>query len=179
MKAESTLRSHFNIMTLSIAIFCIISVWPCVGQELDSTVQKAYELRIQGKVDDAQALLEKTILQDSNNAAAHYELARIQLHRALGKGGRNLIDMIGNAQETIEKALELNPNSVIYLHFAGHVYFMQAYYALMTGNKSNEQLAKSIGAFKSALQLKPDYHQAALCLVELYSQFPTEAGGDS
>ncbi len=178
MNTKCILRRHFIIMTLSIAVSFMTFVCPCIGQELDTTVQKAYELRMQGKVNDAKALLEKAIIQDSNNAAAHYELARIQLHRALGQGGRNLIDMIGNAQETIEKALELSPNSVMYLHFAGHVYFMQAYYSLMTGNKSNQQLAKSIGAFKSALQLIPDYYQVMLYLIELNSQFPEEAGGN-
>ena len=179
MKAESTLKRHFNIMTLSIAIFCIISVWPCVGQELDSTVQKAYKLRMQGKVDDAKALLEKAILQDSNNAAAHYELARIQIYRALGIGTRETIfDIIGDGQNHIDKAVELNPKNVIYTTFAGHVGFLQAYFSLMTGELSKEKLTRAVEAYESALKLKSDYYQVMLYLIELYSQFPEEAGGD-
>ena len=166
-------------MSLSTIVSCLVFVWPCNGQELDKTVQKAYELRMQGKIDEAKTLLEQAISKNPNNATAHYELSRIQLHMALGKGGREtLIDMIGDAQENIDKAVELDSENVIPTFFAGHVYYIQAYYSLMTGGQPKEKLAKAIGAFESALKLKPDYYQAMLYLVELYSQFPEEAGGD-
>lgn len=97
MKTKTTFKSHFIIMSLSVAVSCMSFVfWSCTGQESDNTVQKAYELRMQGKVDEAKTLLEEAISKNPTNAAAHYELARIQLHRALGKGRREtLVDMIG------------------------------------------------------------------------------------
>jgi len=152
---------------------------PCIGQELDTTVQKAYNLRMQGKVDDAKAVLEQVILQNPNNAAAHYEFARIQVYRALGIESREtLFDMISDAKNHIDKAVVLNPKDVMYNYFSGYVGFLQAYFSLMTGDQPKEKLVEAIRAFESALKLKPDYYQVMLFLIELYSQFPAEAGGD-
>lgn len=160
-------------------VFACITSGPYFGQELDTTVQKAYDLRMQGKGDDAKAILEQAVLQNPNNAAAYYELARIQIHRALGMGTREtLFDMIGEAKNLIDKAVELNPNDVICTTFSGHVGFLQAYYSLMTGEQSKEKLAIAVESYESALKLKPDYYQVMLYLIELYSQFPEEAGGD-
>jgi len=180
MKTKTTFKRHFIIMSLSIAVSCMSFVfWSCTGQKSDNTVLQAYELRMQGKVDKAKTLLKEAISKNPTNAAAHYELARIQLHKAFGKGRREtLVDMIGDAQDLIDKAVEFNPKNVIYTFFAGHVGYFQAYVSLMTGDQPKEKLARAIGAFESALKLKPDYHQAMLYLVELYSQFPEEAGGD-
>jgi len=160
-------------------VFACITSGPYFGQELDTTVQKAYDLRMQGKVDTAKAILEQAVLQNPNNEAAYYELARIQIHRALGMGTREtLFDMIGEAKNIIDKAVELNPKDVIYTTFSGHVGFLQAYFSLMTGEQSKEKLAIAVESYESALKLKPDYYQVMLYLIELYSQFPEEAGGD-
>ena len=147
------------------------------AKELDAAM-KAFNLRMAGKVDQAKEFLEKSLAENPKDADAHYELARIQLHRALGQGGRNIVDMIGDAQDTIDKAVELNPKNVTYTLYAGHVDYFLAYYSLMTGGQPKEKLARAIDSFESALRLKPDYHQARLYLVELYSEFPEEAGGD-
>ncbi|RPI71994.1 MAG: hypothetical protein EHM47_09115 [Ignavibacteriales bacterium] len=154
---------------------------PYTGQELDSTAQKAYDLRMQGKVDDAKTVLEQAILQNPNNAATHYEFARVQLHRALGIGVGSrevLFDMISDAKNHIDKAVELNPKNIRYNFFSGYVGFLQAYFSLMTGDQPKEKLLEAIGAFESALKLQPDYYLVMLYLIELYSQFPEEAGGD-
>jgi len=149
-------------------------------EKVEDVAMDAYNLRMQGKVDEAKTLLEQDISRNPNNAAAHYELARIQLHMALGWGERegSGVDMIGDAQETIHKAVELDPKNVIYTFFAGHVDCMLAYISLKAGGQNKEKLARAIGAFESALKLKPDYHQAMLYIVELYGQYPEEAGGD-
>ena len=179
MYTKCILKKQFIIMSLGIAVSFMTFVCPCIGQELDTTVQKAYELRMQGKVDDAKALLEKAILQDSNNAATHYELARIQLYRALGIGTReSLVDMIGDSKNQIDKAVELSPKSIIFNFFAGYVGYLQAYFSLMTGEQGKEKLVRAVGDFESTLKLKPDYYQVMLYLIELNSQFPEEAGGD-
>ena len=133
----------------------------------------AYNLRMQGKADQAKTLLDQAISNNPNSAAAHYELARILLLRALGGNAK-----ISDAQAPADRAVALDPQNVIYTFYAGHVGYFQAYVSLMTGGQPKADLAKAIGAFESALTLKPDYHQAGLCLVELYSQFPEEAGGD-
>jgi len=139
----------------------------------------AYNLRMQGKADEAKTLLEEAIAQDPNNAAAHYELARTQWHMALGNP-KNLEGDFGDALQSIEKAVENDPGNVIYPFFEGHVASMLAYISAMTEDQpgTKENLARACGAFESALKLKPDYPQAMLYLVELYSTYPEDEGGD-
>ncbi len=151
----------------------------CVSQELDNTVQKAYELRMNGQADSAKALLEQAISQDSTNAIAHYELARTLHHMALGNPG-TLADRMEEAWQAIEKSMEHDPDNVIYAFFAGNASFMQAYGSLMWNRPDvKEKVAKACGVYESALMLKPDYHEAMLHLVEIYSWIPNDKGGDS
>lgn len=138
-----------------------------------NVAMEAYNLRMQGKVDQATTLLEQAISNNPTNAAAHYELARIQLLRALSGKGE-----ISDARQPADKAAELDPKNVSYAFYAGHVGFFQAYFASMTGGQPKEHFARATGAFESALTLEPDYHNARLCLIELYSQAPEETGGD-
>ena len=179
MKTDKISNRFFVLVSAIIGICCITFALPCHAGDADKTALKAYELRIQGKIDEAKRLLDQAISENPDNACAHYELARIQFHVALGTGNiGETMSMIGNAQKSIDKATALEPQKSIYHLFAGHVYYIQAYYGLMTGNKSKEQLAKVVGAYKTVLSIRPDYPQAALYLVELYSQFPEDAGGN-
>lgn len=132
----------------------------------------AYKLRMQGKVDDAKALLEQAIQENPHNAAAHYELARIKVHMALGNPEK-LVERIEDAHKSIVKAIENDPNNVIYPFFEGHIALMQNYMS-----QTKENAARLCGAFESALKLKPDYRQAILYLVEIYATLPEDNGGD-
>ena len=180
MKANRIFNRFIVSVPAIIIICCITFASPCQGGDVDKTAVKAYELRMQGKVDEAKRLLDQAISENPDNACAHYELARIQLHVALGTGNvAEMISMISNAQKSIDKATALEPQNIIYHLFAGHVYYLQAYYGLMTGNKSKEQFDKVIGAYETVLNIRPDYPQVALYLVELHSQFPEDAGGNA
>jgi tetratricopeptide (TPR) repeat protein len=131
----------------------------------------AYKLRMQGKVDDAKALLEQGIQANPHNAAAHYELARTKFYMATHPQQGE--DRIGEAQRSIAKAIENDPNNVIYPFFEGHIALMQYYMS-----QTKENAAKLCGAFEAALKLKPDYRQAMLYLVEIYGTLPEDQGGD-
>ncbi len=161
------------IVLLSMVCVTAFSYGEKPSVNYQNAAMEAYNLRMQGKVDQAKTLLEQAISKNPDNAAAHYELARIQLLRALGANGK-----ISDAQDPADKAVELDPKNVSYAFYAGHVSYFQAYFALMTGGQPKEHLARATGAFESALRLKPDYHQARLCLIELYSQFSEDSGGD-
>ena len=180
MNSKNAFKGSKSLITAILVICCIIFVWPSLEGEVVKTALEAYELRMQGKVDEAKSLLEDAIAENPNNADAHYELARVQLHMALGSfgGGGDLNSMIDDAQKSIEKAVEFDAQNARNTFFAGHIYFFQTYLSFMMGTEPNEKLAKATGAFETALKLKPEYHQAALYLVELYSQFPEESGGD-
>ena len=161
---------------VGLCVAAMLGLCVMAGAAKGETVSKnaaadAYKLRMQGKVDDARALLEKAIQENPKNAAAHYELARTKFYMATHPQQGE--DRIGEAQQSIEKAIENDPNNVIYPFFEGHIALFRAY---MSPGKEN--VAKLCGAFEAALKLKPDYHQAMLYLVEIYGTLPEEDGGD-
>ena len=150
-----------------------------VGSELDKAVLKAYDLRINGKADEAKELLEQIIAEDSTNAGAYYELARTKHHMGLGNP-RHLLSGLEDIQQTMEKAVENDPNNVIYAFYKGSICFTRAYVALMKEQPdASEKVAETISAYESVLIFKPDYHEAKLFLVELFAVLPSDVGGDS
>ncbi len=180
MKTNRIFNRFCGLGSAVFVICCMTFALPCHGGGVDKTAYKAYELRIQGKIDEAKRLLEQAISENPDNACAHYELARIKFHMALGAGNpEKTMSMIDNAQESIERATALEPQNEIYHLLAGHIYYLQFYYGLMTGDLSKEQFAKVIGAYETVLNIRPDYPQVALYLVELYSQIPENAGGNA
>ena len=149
------------------------------GNVSERTARKAYDLRISGKADDAKALLEDAIAESPGDAIAHYELSRILFHMGLGKG-REIFDYIERARNSIDKAVELDPENVIYRYFAGRIAFMQAYVSLQGSEETaGEKVRQLCELYESVLKLKPDYHEAQLFLVEIYGALPKNLGGDS
>jgi tetratricopeptide (TPR) repeat protein len=180
MKTKSILKRHFIIMSLSVAVACMSFVlWSCVGQELDKTVQQAYELRINGQADSAKVLLEQIIAEDSTNAAAWYELARTKHHMGLGNP-MELISGMVDIQQTVQNAVDIDPDNVIYQYYKGCIDYFNLYIGLQMGKENvSEDFAKVVESYKSVLILKPDYHEAKLFLVELFAMLPSNMGGDS
>jgi tetratricopeptide (TPR) repeat protein len=157
------------VMTLGL---CAIAKAGSEEAESKKVVMDAYKLRMEGKVDDANAILVQAIQKNPHNAAAYYELARTRLYMATGdpqKMGQDIID----AQQAIAMARVNDPNNVIYPFFDGYVALFQAY--ISQTKENNDRLS---GAFETALKLKPDYHQAMLYLVEIYATLPEDKGGD-
>ena len=154
---------------------------PAAAQkETDSTkvVMDAYKLRMQGKVDEARMLLEQAIRDNPRNAAAHYELARISVHVALGNP-RGMAEKLSAAQASMARAEEIDPGNAIYPFFDGSVALLQAYPSLMQNQPdAREKVARLCGAYELAIQLKPDYRQAMLYLVEIYGTLSEDQGGD-
>ena len=82
----------------------VVLEFPSLVSGLEDKVQDvvldAYNLRMHGKLDEARKLLERDILENSGNAKTYYELSRLKLHEALGKGGRDTLGgMIDAAQK--------------------------------------------------------------------------------
>ncbi len=101
----------------------------------------AYKLRMQGKVDDAKAILEQAIQANPHNAAAYYELARTNFYMVTHP--QQGVDRIAEAQQSIEKAIENDPNNVIYPFFEGHIALFQYYMS-----QTKENAARLCGAFE-------------------------------
>lgn len=170
------------ISTLSGALVCAVCVLSSVSCAPTTTepgaTEVAYELRMNGKLDEAKQVLEDALAQDPDYAEGHYELSRLKLHSALGNR-RQLEDLLTEAQQSIDRAIEHDSSSVVYPFFAGHVGFMRAFLSMNLGEPvAAERVAHSCDAFKAALRLKPDYREAKLHLVELYGILPAEMGGD-
>lgn len=181
MTLENISKRQFLCVSLFIA--CAVAIaslgfWSCGRPELDKTVQEAYELRMNGKADEAKALLEQYLSENPDNALANYELARTKYHMGLANL-RKLITSIEDSQQPIEQALENDPDNVIYPFFSGHLAFMSAYISLQRNQPdAKEKVAKFCSTYESVLKLKPDYHEAMLYLVEIYGILPEDMGGD-
>lgn len=174
MKTNINLIKKFNIIFLLIPSFIICS---CTGQASDEKVQLAYELRMEGKVDSAKALLEEIVNEDSTSAMAWYELARTKHHMGLGNP-RELMGSLDDIQNTIQNAVDLENSNEIYSFYYGVVSYTRAYVSLMRGNPdAEEKVNEVISAFENVLIQKPDYSEAMLYLVEILS-LPDSMGGD-
>ncbi len=172
---------QFNALVAAFTLAAIFLVLLCCGEGSapTDTAQKAFELRMSGKADDAKAFLEKAISENPQDAAAHYELARTLLHMGLGKG-LEVFDYIKRANESVEKAVEIDPENVIYRFFAAQVGFLQAYTSLQGDEAAaREGIDKLTGLCEAVLELKPDYHEVQLFLVEIHGALPGNLGADS
>ena len=180
MKTKDTLNRYFSTMSLSIVVACMSFVfWSCSGQKFDPIVEQAYELRMNGQADSAKVLLEQAIAEDSTNAAAWYEIARTKHHMGLGNP-RELISGIADIQQTVQNAIDNDPDNVIYQYYKGYIDYFNLYIGIQMGKENvSEDFMKVVESYKSVLVLKPDYHEAKLSLVELFANIQSSMGGDS
>jgi tetratricopeptide (TPR) repeat protein len=131
-----------------------------------------------GKLDEAEQLLAEMLAENPDDAAGNYELARLMIHKGLGN--REIVTLLPEAWETINRAVEKDSESVVYQLFAGRVGFMFAYMGMKQGGSEvAEKMAACCEAFEAVLRLKPDHKATRLNLVELYGSLPEEWGGDS
>jgi tetratricopeptide (TPR) repeat protein len=180
MKTKNTLNRHFIIMPLSVAVaYMSLVFWSCTRQELDKTVQQAYELRMNGQADSAKVILEQVLSADSTNAVAWYEIARTKHHMGLGNP-RALMSGMPDIQQIVQKAVDNDPDNVIYQYYKGYIDYFNLYVSLQMGKENlSEDFAKVVKSYKSVLILKPDYHEAKMFLVELFAMLQSNIGGDS
>ena len=172
------MKKLIPVKVTMMVILCLQFTGSCsiAGNNADKGVQKAYELRMNGKTDQAKALLEDIIAKDSTNAMAHYELARIKHYMFVGGGNAKIGDII----YSIDKACAIDPNNVIYAYYKAVAYFLNAFSSMQhEQEKVKGHISETCLEFEKVLKLKPDYHEAMLYLVEIYGMLPKEMGGDS
>jgi len=130
-----------------------------------------------GKIDEAKAMLEGILAKDSTNAMAHYEMARIKHYMLIGGGGTKIDDILSS----INKAVTYDPKNVTYAYYKGIAYFLNAFMAMQMGQEGEvkNRVTETCAQFENVLKLKPDYNEAMLYLVEIYGMLPREMGGDS
>jgi tetratricopeptide (TPR) repeat protein len=139
-------------------------------------ILKAYNLRINGKTDEAKAILEGIIIKDSTNAMAYYELARLNHYMLIGRADVKIDDII----EASNKAAANDPKNVIYAYYRSIAYFLNAFFSMEQGQEQGQtRIEETCKAFEKVLDLNPQYCEAMLYLVEIYGMLPKEMGGDS
>jgi len=181
MNSQNNSKRQFLWGVLVISSFVIIASFgllSCKGPEVDKTVIEANELRMNGKADEAKAMLEQVISDEPDNALAHYELARTKYHIALSVL-EELEITLEDISQSIDKAIENDPDNVIYRFFAGKIASQSAYMAAQREQPDvKEKFAKVCSICESVLKLKPDYHEAMLYVVQIYGILPEDMGGD-
>lgn len=156
----------------------------CSGVALSGDIQsgdavaKAYQLRLDGKVDEARTLLNDHIIGNPADAAGYYELARVFYY--MGPGDMEHIQStIESGEKAIQKAVELDPSNPVYRYFAARVAFFKAYMAMQSDEEhAKEYVAAICLVYEAVLEWKPDYGEPILNLIELYGGLPEELGRD-
>lgn len=171
------MKKLISMSLLVLAILAIILTDACSMKNMaDSIVREAFNIRMNGNSDKAKLILEDVLQNDSANALANYEMARLRHYMLLG-GSQVEIEAISQA---ISKAAEADPENVIYAYYKGIVSFLNAFMAMQMGDPQvKEIIPATIAQFERVLELKPDYHEARMYLVEIYGFLPHEMGGDS
>jgi tetratricopeptide (TPR) repeat protein len=165
-----------KLILLQIVITGIISSCTFAGNKPDKEVLKAFELRMNGKVDQAKTLLETVLSKDSTNAMAHYEMARLEHYMLTGGGNVKIDDILSS----INKAVTYDPNNVTYAYYKSIVSFLDAFMSMQTGQGDvKTHVTQTCSDFEKVLSMKPDYYEASLYLIEIYGMLPQDMGGDS
>jgi tetratricopeptide (TPR) repeat protein len=165
-----------KMIFLQIIIIGTLASCSYAGKNPDKEVLKAYDLRMNGKVDEAKALLETILAKDSTDAMANYEMARLKHYMLIGGGGMKIDDIL----TSINKAVKYEPENVTYAYYKAIASFLNAFMAMQTGQGDvKNYIAETCARFEKVLSLKPDYYEASLYLVEIYGMLPKDMGGDS
>jgi tetratricopeptide (TPR) repeat protein len=146
-----------------------------VEHQIDKGVEDIYKMRMEGKVDEAKAILDTAVEVFPDNAMAQYEMARVKQYMMIGGGDVKLEDVM----ESINQAVENAPGSVVYAYYQANTSFLDAYMSMqMGGDEVKNKVTAACEQFENVLKLKPDYHEARLTLVEIYGMLPPDMGGN-
>ena len=142
----------------------------------NDTVQRAWALRMEGRADEAKAILVEAIAADPKNAAAHHELARTLLHMGLGDPRSIDVDAI---RAEADRAAALEEGNLCYALFAAKAAFFMSYWKMAREEEGAEEaFTVMCDRFRSVLALDPDRLDIRLNLVEALATIPEDMGGD-
>lgn len=158
------MKSIFKFLLVALVTYPLCSLY---SQNNSKEIVKAFELRMDGNIEEAQTLLSVIIEKDSTNAMAYFELARMS--------GDDLMK-----RNHIEKALIYDPNNLMYRFYKANLQMLEAYKAMKTNNKEliTSNLDQCTATLKSILVLKPDCKETLLFLIDIYGTLPEEMGGN-
>jgi len=171
--------THRAVSGVLVSLGILLSVVSCAQDDQTGAAETAYQLRMDGKLDEGVKILEEALEKDPDYAAGHFELSRSKVHMALGKP-RQIEGLLDEAQLSIDRAITLKADNAAYAYYAGNLGFLRAFLGLQTGRPdAGETVVHCCEAFEAALRLEPEYPEAMLHLIEIYGLLPEEVGGDS
>jgi len=148
------------------------------GNDTNSKVLEAYELRISGKADKAEALLNESLKNDSTDAFAYFELARTKQHLFLG-GTQFSMEKWEEVVSSSRQAVQYAPDNEIFAFYYAYASFFSTYISMMMQNPDvGKKITNTCDAFQAVLNLYPDCPEALLYLVDIYAFLPEDMGGD-
>ena len=171
--SELFLIGRIQFFVLGIFIMLLLNLITGLSScaKTDKSVYEAYQLRVNGKTDQAKELLLNIIEKDSTNAAAQFELARTL----------DYMNIMGSeeARKALKTALKHDPENVVYAYYNARACFLQAYIAMHQNSKDVKDVIKNVcNEYVKVLELKPNYPEALMYLVEIYGMLPENMGGD-
>ena len=133
-------QSQFRPALLPFVLTCSIFIFIMNGLnaacnlpfQKDNEVKKAFELRINGNVDEAVDLLNDIIKNNPQNALAHFELARTL----------NYMNLMGSEEATklLITAKTIEPENVIYQFAYAKNCFLETFKAMQMGGGDVKEL---------------------------------------
>ncbi|KPL26536.1 MAG: hypothetical protein AMS23_01385 [Bacteroides sp. SM1_62] len=162
-------------------LFAVIFVFATLGssnlsaQFKEESVQKAYELRMNGEIWYARAMLNKLNDLGLKDGMAHYELARVKMAQMLGGFDIQADGIINSARQ----AVKADSGNVAFAYTEASARFGKAYMSIMQEAESAKtHVDEAVMCFERVLELKPDYHEVRVLLVEIYHALPENMGGN-
>ncbi|UCD75042.1 MAG: tetratricopeptide repeat protein [Phycisphaerales bacterium] len=160
-------------ITLTAVLASAVCVSAALATDTEPTpARQAFNLRMEGKSDEAAALLRRSLEANPDDALTWFELARTEFYHF----------QLDEATETIARAIELAPDNADFQYFAGIAAGCNAVDKFHHQNATTEgeqQLANAIAAFRQAVTIDPDHHDARIMLINMLVETPKAQGGDA
>ena len=155
-----------------------------------NVAMKAFNLRMDGHVDKAVAMLEKAVTKNPDDAPAQFELARDYFYTLMDHTDDDTMKLkqkqkamkaqLTRARKAIKKAVKAEPDNPRYHYWDAVIATYKAIFdahSVFTIVGLPFEANNSINSYEKALKLKPDYHQARQELMGLYDRLPWYLGG--
>ncbi len=167
---------HFVILVLMVAPG--VNGAKGVSLMADAAVQKAYDLRMSGKADQAAVVLEELLKSDSTNSLAHFELARTRYHLFLG-GTQLTPEAWGRVVGSFQQAVKYAPVNATYAFYYAYSRFFDAFIGMMSEQPDvADKINAACTAFDAVMKVDPKCYQARLYEMDIYGMLPPEMGGN-
>ncbi|MBN2543407.1 hypothetical protein JXI42_11135 [bacterium] len=173
----SVIKKGFLFSVSLAAILLTLVILSCGKKDKSVIVNQAYELRLSGVVDSAKVVLEGALAENPNSSLALFEMARLKHHMGLGDP-QGFFETIDEIEQTLQKAIDNDPDNVVILFYDAYFSFLAAYALLVEEQPGlQEKVQGVVSNFEAVLALQPDYSEAMLYIVEILS-LPAQMGGN-